>query len=30
VEGAEDPELTAEFLAEEEALEDIPVLTGGS
>jgi DNA recombination protein RmuC len=30
VEGAEDPELAAEFLAEEEALEDIPVLTGGS
>jgi DNA recombination protein RmuC len=30
VEGAEDPELGAEFLAEEEALEDIPVLTGGS
>jgi DNA recombination protein RmuC len=30
VEGAEDPDLAAEFLAEEEALEDIPVLTGGS
>jgi DNA recombination protein RmuC len=30
VEGAEDPELAAEFLTEEEALEDIPVLTGGS
>jgi len=30
VEGAEDPELAAEFLAEEDALEDIPVLTGGS
>ena len=30
VEGAEDPELDVEFLAEEEALEDIPVLTGGS
>jgi DNA recombination protein RmuC len=30
VEGAEDSELAAEFLAEEEAFEDIPVLTGGS
>jgi DNA recombination protein RmuC len=30
VEGAEDPEFAAEFLTEEEALEDIPVLTGGS
>ncbi|MDX6457601.1 MAG: recombination protein RmuC [Acidobacteriaceae bacterium] len=30
VEGPDDPELDAEFLAEEEALEDIPVLTGGS
>jgi DNA recombination protein RmuC len=30
VDGAEDPELSAEFLPEEEALEDIPVLTGGS
>jgi DNA recombination protein RmuC len=30
VEGAEDPEFTGEFLAEEETLEDIPVLTGGS
>jgi DNA recombination protein RmuC len=30
VEGVEDPGLPAEFLAEEEALEDIPVLTGGS
>jgi DNA recombination protein RmuC len=30
VEGAEDPDLAAEFLAEEGALEDIPVLTGGS
>ena len=30
VEGAEDPELAAEVLAEEEALEEIPVLTGGS
>jgi DNA recombination protein RmuC len=30
VDGAEDAELAAEFLAEEEALEDIPVLTGGS
>jgi DNA recombination protein RmuC len=30
VEGAEDPELAVEFLAEEEALEDMTVLTGGS
>jgi DNA recombination protein RmuC len=30
VDGADDAELAAEFLAEEEALEDIPVLTGGS
>jgi DNA recombination protein RmuC len=30
VEGPEDPPLAAGFLAEEEALEDIPVLTGGS
>ncbi len=30
VEGPEDPLLTSGFLAEEEALEDIPVLTGGS
>ncbi len=30
VEVAEVPELGADFLAEEEALEDIPVLTGGS
>jgi DNA recombination protein RmuC len=30
VEGPDDPELDAEFLAEEEALEDIPVLIGGS
>jgi DNA recombination protein RmuC len=30
VEGPDHPELDAEFLAEEEALEDIPVLTGGS
>src|ERR1700733_2172018 len=30
VDGAVDPELGAHFLAEEEALEDIPVLTGGS
>jgi DNA recombination protein RmuC len=28
--GAEDPELAAEVLAEEEALEEIPVLTGGN
>jgi DNA recombination protein RmuC len=30
VEVPEDPMLAAEFLAEEEAFEDIPVLTGGS
>ena len=30
VEGSEDPELAAEVLAEEEALEEIPVLTGGN
>jgi DNA recombination protein RmuC len=30
VDGAEDPELAAEFLAEEEVLEDVPVLIGGS
>jgi DNA recombination protein RmuC len=30
VEGPDDPELDAEFLAEEEALEGIPVLIGGS
>jgi DNA recombination protein RmuC len=30
VDGAENPELATDFLAEEDVLEDIPVLTGGS
>jgi DNA recombination protein RmuC len=30
VDGAEDPELAAGFLAEEDILDDLPVLTGGS
>ena len=30
VDGAEDTELAPQFLAEEDAFEDIPVLTGGS
>ena len=30
VEDSEDPELASEALAEEEALEEIPVLTGGN
>jgi hypothetical protein len=30
VEDSDDPELASEALAEEEALEEIPVLTGGN